>query len=95
VVEAGSAAAGALQLEALDCAGRRIDVVSSGDAVGPHGRALITFAAQGISAIRVSTPVGRGKVVVHDAKLDRNFTLRSGQGYLARARLFAARIKAG
>ena len=37
------------------------------------------------------TEVGRGKVTVHDTKLKKDFTLRSGQGYLARARLFAAR----
>ena len=39
------------------------------------------------------TEVGRGKVAVHDTKLDRTFTLRAGQGYLARARLFAARAR--
>ena len=37
------------------------------------------------------TEVGRGKVTVHDTKLKKDFTLRAGQGYLARARLFAAR----
>jgi hypothetical protein len=37
------------------------------------------------------TEVGRGKVAVHDTKLKKDFMLRSGQGYLARARLFAAR----
>ena len=37
------------------------------------------------------TEVGRGRVVVRDTKLDRDFTLRSGQGYLARAKLFAAK----
>jgi hypothetical protein len=41
------------------------------------------------------TEVGRGKVVVHDTKLDKDFTLRSGQGYLAKAKLFAARTKRG
>jgi hypothetical protein len=30
-------------------------------------------------------------VAVHDTKLKKDFMLRSGQGYLARARLFAAR----
>jgi hypothetical protein len=40
------------------------------------------------------TEVGRGKVVVHDTKLDKDFTLRSGQGYLAKAKLFAAKTKA-
>jgi hypothetical protein len=39
------------------------------------------------------TEVGRGKVVVRDTKHKRNVTLRSGQGYLARAKLFAARTK--
>jgi hypothetical protein len=37
------------------------------------------------------TEVGRGKVVVHDTRLARDFTLRSGQGYLAKAKLFAAK----
>jgi len=37
------------------------------------------------------TEVGRGKVVVSDTRLKKDFTLRSGQGYLARAKLFAAR----
>ena len=41
------------------------------------------------------TEVGRGKVVVHDTKLKKDFTLRSGQGYLAKAKLFAARTKRG
>ena len=41
------------------------------------------------------TEVGRGKVTVHDTKLQKDFTLRSGQGYLARARLFAARTAGG
>ena len=39
------------------------------------------------------TEVGRGKVVVRDTRLKKDFTLRSGQGYLARAQLFAARQK--
>jgi hypothetical protein len=39
------------------------------------------------------TEVGRGKVVVRDTRLKQDFTLRSGQGYLARAQLFAARQK--
>jgi hypothetical protein len=37
------------------------------------------------------TEVGRGKVTVHDTQLKKDLTLRAGQGYLARARLFAAR----
>jgi hypothetical protein len=55
-VEAGFAAAGSLQLEALDCGGNRIDVVSNGTATGPHGRTLLIFSAPGISRFRVSTP---------------------------------------
>ena len=55
-VEAGFAAVGTLQLEALDCAGNRIDVVSNGAATGPHGRTLLTLSAPGISRFRVSTP---------------------------------------
>ncbi|MDA0163750.1 Ig-like domain-containing protein [Solirubrobacter ginsenosidimutans] len=39
------------------------------------------------------TEVGRGKVVVRDTRLKKDFTLPSGQGYLARAQLFAARQK--
>ena len=39
------------------------------------------------------TQVGRGKVVVRDSKLKKDFTLKSGQGYLAKAALFAARSK--
>jgi hypothetical protein len=39
------------------------------------------------------TEVGRGKVTVHDTKLDKDFTLRSGQGYLAKAKLFAAKTQ--
>jgi hypothetical protein len=38
------------------------------------------------------TEVGRGKVVVHDTRRRKDFTLRSGQGYLARAKLFAAKL---
>jgi hypothetical protein len=41
------------------------------------------------------TEVGRGKVKVHDAALERDVTVRAGQGYLARARLFAAKTKRG
>jgi len=37
--------------------------------------------------------VGRGKVVVSDTRSKKDVTLRSGQGYLARAQLFAARQK--
>jgi hypothetical protein len=37
------------------------------------------------------TEVGRGKVTVRDVKLKKTVTVRSGQGYLAKARLFAAR----
>ena len=37
------------------------------------------------------TEVGRGKVVVRDTRLKEDFTLRSGQGYLAKAKLFAAK----
>jgi hypothetical protein len=39
------------------------------------------------------TEVGRGEVVVRDTRSKQDFTLRSGQGYLARAQLFAARQK--
>jgi hypothetical protein len=39
------------------------------------------------------TEVGRGKVVVHDTRRKKDFTLRSGQGYLAKAKLFAAKLK--
>jgi hypothetical protein len=39
------------------------------------------------------TEVGRGKVVVRDSKLKKNVTVRAGQGYLAKAKLFAARQK--
>jgi hypothetical protein len=39
------------------------------------------------------TEVGRGRVVVRDSKLHRSFTLRSGQGYLARAKLFTVKKK--
>jgi hypothetical protein len=41
------------------------------------------------------TEVGRGRVTVHDTKLDRTFTLRPGQGYLAKAKLFAAKKNRG
>jgi hypothetical protein len=39
------------------------------------------------------TEVGRGRVSVRDTKLKRTFTLRSGQGYLVKAKLFAAKQK--
>ena len=39
------------------------------------------------------TEVGRGKVVVRDTRLKQDITVRSGQGYLAKAKLFAARSK--
>ena len=39
------------------------------------------------------TEVGRGKVTVHDTRLKKDFTLRSGQGYLAKAKLFAAKLR--
>jgi hypothetical protein len=39
------------------------------------------------------TEVGRGKVTVRDTKHKRNIRLRSGQGYLVKAKLFAARKK--
>jgi hypothetical protein len=41
------------------------------------------------------TEVGRGRVTVRDTKLGRSFTLRGGQGYLARAKLFTAKKKRG
>ena len=37
------------------------------------------------------TQVGRGRATVYDEALKKNVTVRSGQGYLAKARLFAAR----
>jgi hypothetical protein len=37
------------------------------------------------------TEVGRGKATVHDLKLHKDRVLRAGQGYTARARLFAAK----
>jgi hypothetical protein len=64
------------------------------------GGASTTTAADGTWIVQDTcngtlTEVGRGKVTVHDAKLNKDFTLRSGQGYLARARLFAARTAKG